>query len=112
MTNQPPRRLKMLRVTLDTIGGLFKDDVHIWKAVNSAPNGSTVVDSYIDHERRTLFITYEHPSFPEVRDGEYIPTLDCHILDKNEAVREFIKTSWFKIKMEEVLNEEEIRLGK
>lgn len=104
------RKLAIVRVPWESIAGLLTEGFHVWKIKEGLPYGAKLFNSYIDNERRTLNFIFEHDSFSETGEGMVIPDLETKVMNGIEATEEFIKTEWFKIKMEEVLNEEEIRL--
>lgn len=69
------RRLKRIVIVPEILGHMFTPGNNPWVCVEGLPEGSQYRGVYLDDQRMTLSLGFEHESFPEVPENEAVPIL-------------------------------------
>jgi hypothetical protein len=93
------KRLMVWRVTPEVVVRLLcqSGNVHL-RVLRGAPVGASVVGTYTDHDRCTICIILQHPSFNPVRDGTEIPEFSGPIFEDTSSYVEHLENeAWHRL---------------
>lgn len=86
----------------------YMHEFFAYKITNPIPKDAKFVRLWVEEDRQMIFIVIEHPSFPAVEEGEFIPSYPAIKMDHSEQMfKDYVTENLLYLAMEKAIKEEE-----